>query len=427
MKIRIPSLVLAAGLAAMLAAPFAHAQTLALQDDYELETLSVRHDFVLQLKRGEHISEVLDDYSEFNATITSSLPSHRLYALRMYIPVNDDTTEGTFDNDDRFDNEQHNEDNVSSDGHTQSFFFRVAATPAQYETQSSRHQIGLDTLPRGVRGSGVIVAVLDSGISDHPILEGKLAAGGWNFVDDSADISDRPDGLDNDGNGLIDELTGHGTFVAGLISWVAPGAIILPVKVLDSDGHGNTFTTAAGVYHAVDQGAKVINLSLSLPADSTVLRSAISYATSRGVIVVSAVGNAGLTVPDYPAANPNVIGVTAVDATDTLALFANRDASVAICAPGTGIVGPTLEGGFALTSGTSFAAAQVTGVVALAAARFPLETPAAIRQRILHASRNINALNPNDLGLFGAGRLDTRWLFNAIPIAPATSVSKLPR
>lgn len=425
MTLRIASLALLAGLAA----PHATAQTTSLHDhrDGDRDVPIVTHDFVLQLKRGEHISEVLEDYGEFNATITSSMPSHRLYALRLYIPIDDDSTEGTFDSDDRFEDEQRNEDNISSDGHTQSFFFRIASTPEQFDTQTSRHQIGLDTLPRGVRGSGVIVAVLDTGISEHPILEGKLAAGGWNFVDDSADTSDLCDGRDNDGNGLIDELAGHGTFVAGLISWVAPGAIILPIKVLDSDGHGNTFTTAAGVYHAVDQGAKVINLSLSLPADSTVLRSAIAYATSRGVIVVSAVGNAGLLVPDYPAANPSVIGVTAVDANDTLAFFANKDASVALCAPGTHIVGPTLDGGFARTNGTSFAAAQVAGVAALAAARFPLETPIAIRQRIFRASRNINALNPLDLGLFGAGRLDTRWLFNAMPLAPAASMSKLPR
>ncbi|MEK6701150.1 MAG: S8 family serine peptidase [Planctomycetota bacterium] len=426
MKFRIPLLALVAGLAALLAAPGVCDEP-PPEDERESASLIIRRDFVIQLKRDELISEVLADYAEFNATLTASMPAHRLYALSLYIALDDDASEGIFSADARFDDEQHNEDNISSDGHTQSFFFRVSATASEFETQPARHQIALETLPRGARGTGVTVAVLDTGVSDHAVLAGKLAPGGWNFVDANADTSDRSDGTDNDGNGLVDELTGHGTFVAGLISSIAPGAMILPVKVLDSDGHGDTFTTAAGIYHAVDQGARVINLSLSLPGDSTVVQTAINYAAAHGAIVVSAVGNAGLLAPDYPAASPNVIGVTAVDATDVLAPFANRDASVTIAAPGVDIVGPTPDAGFALSSGTSFAAAQVSGVAALAAARFPLDSPAAIRQRLLLASRNINAQNPLDLGLFGAGRLNVRWLLNSSAIGPGASFLRIPR
>src|SRR5262249_9065222 len=102
---------------------------------------------------------------------------------------------------------------------------------------------------------------------------------------------------------------GHGTMVAGLIHLAAPGARLMPVRVFNSDGSTTLFRIVQGIYYAVDHGATVINMSFSSLTASQELTSAINYATSHGVIVVSSVGNNGGQITVYPAGLPGVIGV----------------------------------------------------------------------------------------------------------------------
>ena len=226
-------------------------------------------------------------------------------------------------------------------------------------------KIGVPAAWNVTRGSsGVIVAVVDSGIDpSHPDLQGQLLAG-YDFVNNDADPSD-----DN----------GHGTRMAGIvaaetfngvgIAGIAPNCRLLPVKVLGSDGQGAYSTIANGITYAADQGARVINLSLAGTADSAVLQSAVDYAAARGCVVVAAAGNYGTGDPAYPAAYANAVAVTASDENDTIASFSNHGSWVSLAAPGVNIMTTNWSAGgtfpYAGSSGTSPAAAFTSGAVAL--------------------------------------------------------------
>src|SRR5205823_5202141 len=134
--------------------------------------------------------------------------------------------------------------------------------------------------------------IIDTGCDlNHPDLFRSIV-GGWDFVDNDASPTDVKDNIDNDRNGAIDEAFGHGTHVAGIIHLVAPDAQLLIVRVLDADGRGNMVDVAAGIRWAVNQGAKVINLSLGSSTHSgDALEHALDEAVTRGVVVVAAAGN----------------------------------------------------------------------------------------------------------------------------------------
>src|SRR6185503_13111592 len=151
-------------------------------------------------------------------------------------------------------------------------------------------------------GNNILVAVIDTGVDrTHPELQSRL----WvNSLDSSGN------GVDDDNNGLVDDfrgwdffdndndptetlvaqpnsISGHGTFIAGLISLLAPGARIMPIRALGSDGTADAFSVASAIKYAADNHAQVINLSFGSPTDSTVLRDAIDYARQRGAVLVA--------------------------------------------------------------------------------------------------------------------------------------------
>ncbi|HMN30150.1 MAG TPA: S8 family serine peptidase, partial [Caldilineaceae bacterium] len=166
--------------------------------------------------------------------------------------------------------------------------------PANYTNQFAFAQINLAAALEQASGAGVIVAVLDTGIDrNHPVFTNRLLAG-WDMVADDADPQEESNGL----------AWGHGTHVAGIIAHLAPDSELLPVRVLDANGLGNTFTLAYAIEWAVHQGADVINLSLGAEANSHVLQTAIQYALEQGVVVVAAVGNNDSDHPFYPVAYP---------------------------------------------------------------------------------------------------------------------------
>ena len=197
----------------------------------------------------------------------------------------------------------------------------------------------------------------------------------------------------------------------------------MPVRVLDSNGRGNTFTLAYAIDWAVSQGANVINLSLGADGDSQVLHEAIDRAISQGVIVVAAAGNDNTNVAQYPVGYAGVIGVTAVDSQNVKADFANFGQSwVDVAAPGVGITSTmiTADGsGYASWSGTSMATSFVSGAAALAHQRFPKVGPADIAQVLRTTATNINGLNPTYAGQLG-GLLDINAALGATVNATST-------
>jgi len=224
------------------------------------------------------------------------------------------------------------------------------------------------------QGERITVAVIDSGVSDsHPALAGQVLDG-TDFITPGA-------------NGHCDNV-GHGTLVAGIIAGkptrtsgftgMAPAAKILPIRVLESAER--TFNEedpqkiANAIRYAVDKGAKVINMSLvTQPVQP--LADAVKYALNNDVIIVAAVGNEGSgggggqdDAPAYPAAYQGVVGVAGVDKDGIHVESSQIGDYVDIAAPGYEIAGPAPNGGgyaYYPKGGTSFAAAFISGIVAL--------------------------------------------------------------
>ena len=183
-------------------------------------------------------------------------------------------------------------------------------------------------------GGDVTIALLDTGVSpSHPDLKSKLLRG--------------RDLYNNDDDPSDDE--GHGTYTAGVaaassdngtgIAGICWGCKILPVKVLGSRGQGDDATIAAGIRWAVDQGVRIISMSLGGPDDTDVMRDAVAYAHDHNVLIIAASGNgqAEGNLPNYPAAYPSVLAVSATNSTDGVTGFSTTGSFVDIAAPGVGL------------------------------------------------------------------------------------------
>ncbi len=265
-------------------------------------------------------------------------------------------------------------------------------------------KIGLSDAQKESIGWGVIVAVLDTGLApDHNLLKANLTAG-YDYVGMTNNIYDTGNGLDDDGDGQIDEDVGHGTHVAGIIVTEAPGVQIMPIRVLNSDGVGTYWEVSAGIRYAVDHGAKVINMSMSAPRLTPSLSSALAYAAAHGVIVVTAAGVG--SGPNYPAAYPDplaVVGVGATDPNDAVASFSGGGAAdTDVYAPGVHIYSAYPYNGYAYGSGTSMSSAMVAGEAALLLSRYPLWTPLQVVQRILATADKIPGATAGRINLSNA-------------------------
>jgi membrane-anchored mycosin MYCP len=241
------------------------------------------------------------------------------------------------------------------------------------------------------RGSGVTVAIVDSGVDANPQFGGRVIPGPDLVAGTKPGI---PPGAD---------CVGHGTAVASIIAaapvpgvsftGVAPAARILSVKISGTDTFP-TSVTLQGIVDAVQFGADVINLSLATPDDVPALRNAVEYALSHNVVVVAAAGNdlpQGGAGPFYPAAYPGVLAVGAVGSGGALAAFSDRHTPVAVTAPGVNVTSAypgTFPDAYApVQNGTSFAAAFVSGVVALVRSAHPELSAAQVVARIEATAR----------------------------------------
>jgi subtilisin family serine protease len=305
------------------------------------------------------------------------------------------------------------------------------------------------------RGSGVVVAVVDTGVDiNHPDLADNV----WTNPGEIAD-----NGLDDDGNGFVDDVhgwsllantnqiddsIGHGTHVAGTIAaqdnnvigvvGIAPDAQIMPVQVFSFSS--DAFTLSQGLLYAVHNGADVINNSWEICAGYCptvgVVEDAVRAAHSAGVVVVFAAGNEGANIRDRSPQNlPETIVVSATTPSDTRAEFSNFGL-IDVAAPGSGdpndpnVIEPaygilSLKAAFCLEpwicnsdrtvgdnyvrlSGTSMAAPHVAGVAALILGLHPTYSPEQVRQVMRRTSVDANG-NGYDTDL-GYGRVDTAKL-----------------
>ena len=302
------------------------------------------------------------------------------------------------------------------------YIYHAFYTPndPEYSQQWNLRSINVESAWDETKGSGVTVAVIDSGISRVPDLIDTKFVEGYDFVNDQVDASD-----DN----------GHGTHVAGTVAQstnnaygfagVAYQASLMPLKVLSAGGGGTTSDIAEAIKFAADQGADVINMSLGGGGESQLMAEAIDYAFNKGVVIIAAAGNANQNSASYPARYPHVIGVSALDAAGQKADYSNYGAGVDISAPGGSKTGQILQetidpqtGAAIFTGlqGTSMASPHVAGVAALIKAS-GISDPDQVFSVLQQSSRRVE----NDpLNHFGAGQLDAS---EAVKLATKGSIT----
>ena len=256
-------------------------------------------------------------------------------------------------------------------------------------------KLNLAQAHRVVRGGEVLVAVIDSRVdSAHPELAGAVVR--------EIDVLDDRDGKPHS----------HGTAMAGAIvakarlMGVAPDARVIAVRAFSvtsaGTASGTSFALTHGLDRAVAEGARIVNLSFAGPADPLLAR-ALKAARERGVVLIAAAGNAGpRAAPLHPAADPNVIAVTATDANDKVYKGANRGKHIAVAAPGVDILVPGPQEAYEMSTGTSVAAAHVSGVAALLMARNPALDPDGVRKVLTGSARGLGARDEYGAGLADA-------------------------
>jgi subtilisin family serine protease len=176
-----------------------------------------------------------------------------------------------------------------------------------------------------------------------------------------------------------------------------------------------------GLDYAASHGAQIINMSFAGPKDALIERG-IAAVAAKGIVMVAAAGNAGAKSPPlYPAANENVIAVSATDAQDRLFSASNRGNYVAVAAPGVDIFLPAPDEKYQMTSGTSFSAAYISGILALALERNPALKPDDMRAILTKTARDLGAPGRDDL--FGAGEADAYAAVTAAATSPAVPVA----
>src|SRR5882672_9321162 len=239
-----------------------------------------------------------------------------------------------------------------------------------------------------VSGAGT-VAVIDTGVDPtHPVLQSALVQGydfTRNIAGSASELTDvnqsptstgaSPAMVNQSSAAILDPASafnlyqqpqyqafGHGTMVSGIIHLVAPTALIMPLKAFNVDGSGYLSDILRAIYFAVQNGARVINMSFSFSTYSYEVASALKFATRRRVICVAAAGNDGKEEIVYPAALSSVMGVASTANNDTLSAFSNYGEDLVwVAAPGEGIVTTYPFGTFGAGWGTSFSAPFVSG------------------------------------------------------------------
>jgi subtilisin family serine protease len=280
--------------------------------------------------------------------------------------------------------------------------------PAQYAV-AKLHLPEAHTLAHGVN---VTIAVIDSGIDiNHPELANSIAA--------SFDALGSKEGPHVHGTGIAGAIVAHARLIGS-----APAAHILAIRafgVASNGAESSSYVILRGFDYAAAHGAGIVNMSFAGPKDALIERG-IAAMAAKGIVMVAAAGNAGAKSPPlYPAANTNVIAVSATDAQDKLFSASNRGGYIAVAAPGVDIFLPAPDNKYQMISGTSFSAAYVSGLAALMLERNPALKPDEVRATLMKTARDLGAPGRDDL--FGAGEADAYAAVQAIVAAQAGPVA----
>lgn len=318
-------------------------------------SLYVEGQVLVRLKAGVSAQDVAD---ENNLTLIKTFSIGKMnYAL---LEINGDATV------------ENTAESVTAGGNVvfaePNYIYSVEKVPDDeyYESNQYCHQVmnSESAWDKTTGSSSVIIAVADTGVNGtHEDLKGKVIAG-YDTVNDTA----IPASYNSD-------VYGHGTHVAGIAAGIGNNGIgiagvnwkakIMPVKVLSDSGSGSDEGIAQGVVWATDNGAHVINMSLGGKGAGQTIADAVNYAMQNEVIVVVSMGNSGNQQLFFPAAYQGSLPVGSSNARDEISSFSTSGKHISVAAPGDHILSTTVDGGYQTWSGTSMAAPQVTGLVAL--------------------------------------------------------------
>jgi thermitase len=270
------------------------------------------------------------------------------------------------------------------------------------------------------QGSGVTIAILDSGVdAAHPDLAARLVPG-WNFYDNNSNTAD---------------VFGHGTKVAGAaaaitdngvgVASVAGQARILPIRITDTAGYAYWSTVAQGITYAADRGARVANVSFAASGSSAV-QSAAQYMKGKGGLVFVSAGNQGTGLTTAPTSS--LITVSATDSTDVRTSWSNYGDVVTLAAPGASIYSTVAGGSYSAVSGTSFSAPIAAGVAALVMAAKPALTATEVEQVLTSTAVDLGSAGRDPY--YGHGRIDAGAAVRAVTgsssVAPPPADTQAP-
>jgi thermitase len=266
-------------------------------------------------------------------------------------------------------------------------------------------KIGAQTAWNTTLGSGVTIAILDTGVNgSHPDLSAQMVAG-WNFYDNNSNTSD---------------VKGHGTWVAGAaaatannglgVAAVAGAAKLMPIRISDTTGTGYWSMIAQGITYAADHGAKVANISYENMLQSSAIISAAQYMKSKGGLVVIAAGNCGCNPNFTP--STSMISVSATDANDLITSFSSYGSYVGVSAPGNYIYTTDAGAGYTQGIGTSFSSPVVAATIALMMSAKPTLANTQIESLLYSTATDLGAAGRDNY--YGYGRVNAAAAVQAV-------------
>lgn len=283
--------------------------------------------------------------------------------------------------------------------------------------------------------TNVVIGIVDSGSDlDHPDLSANIK---YNYADPI-------DGIDNDGNGYIDDFKGwdfyyadndpnivgdgstHGSHVSGCASQVANNNIhgagpgykckLRITKHAPDFASTSIFNSNDGIVYQYQNGAKVINCSFGSSSYSSATQNIVNNAWAAGVVICASAGNDASNVPRYPGSYDNVVSVAATTSTDLIASFSNYHTTVDVSAPGDNILSTLFDNTYGNLSGTSMSSPVTSGTVALIRSKYPAWTPTQVVDRLKLGVDSIYNINPGYVGLLGTGRINAFKCVSDYPI-----------